>query len=644
MLVLRVIQLIQELGASGTLIPCDTRLNKSIIAQFKDRNPEDTISTADVQFLLKSYKERWISVIDTEDDYTLNCQGVNQIWICFAQELAEYTKKHLYQILIPSITNFKDFNNLTFLTETTRMENFYVGHGGKTLYRKRGFCEHLLNNGLRLSTYRDISNTKLNLVTIDELSRLKSCKQTNGEFKIGSEVFVNFWDFMNRKVFPHLLDKGEMPFELVPRLLGLVEKYYILKFSGAEYATFKKAAKDFFKLVSHGDLNNINYFYGQHISFQSRDYYLLDFLIAINMSRGYDLDNLLEALLLWLYRMHPALKSSLGVLEFVYSSLPDHQSSSSSSSQPVASSSLPYNDHLHQCYCLIVSLMTTAFEMWPFIGGTISLWDQDNYVFPEAKEIYHYFLPALTENREHDLEGNYLLVKERFFAPAPVRKGILSWISHFYSTTMWYEYVGQGRLDKLDIFWYEPELMLHALLHFKPTSPVITPYINHFLDDLVQTYAQNCSDLLKRFRVNILFTNLLKKFDPQDKASLRILLQLYDLTRARTIFLDNCVNHIGNRLIHINLNQPGRSVLFYAFVSRADNSKVTISMTGLKLVSSIIDAFKEALHSPNLSLNESSRQLMFEYLRGLGRPILTVGELEAARNSAVCLDYLGAPT
>ncbi|MBL7480630.1 hypothetical protein [Legionella bononiensis] len=643
MLVFRVIQLTQELGASGTLIPCDTRLNQSIIAQFKNREQAATISPADVQFLLKSYKERWNSVIDTEDDYTLNCQGINQIWISFAQELAEFTGMHLYQVLIPSITNLKDFNNLTFLTETTRMENFYVGHGGKTLYRKRGFCEHLLNNGLRLSTYRDISNTKLNLVTIDELSRLKSCKQTNGDFKIGSEVFVNFWDFMNRKVFPHLLDRGEMPFELLPRLLSLVEHYFNLKCAGADYAIFKKAAKEFFKLVSHGDLNNINYFYGQHISFQSRDYYLLDFLIAINMSRSYDLDNLLNALLLWLYSINPALKSCLGALKSVYSSLPDQQSSSSSS-QTVASSSVPYNEQLHQCYCLIVSLMTTAFEMWPFTGGTISLWDLNNYVFPQAKEIYQYFLPALSENREHDLEDIYLLVKEQFFAPVPVKMGIFSWISHFYSTTRWYECVGQGRLDKLDIFWYEPELLLHALLHFKPTSSVITPHINQFLDDLVQTYAQNCNDLLKRFRVNILFTHLLKKFDPQDKASLRMLLELYDLTKTRIIFLDNCANYIGNRLIQINLNQPGRSLLFYAFVSRADNSKVTISMTGLKLVSSIIDAFKEALHSPSLSLSEISRQSMFSYLRNLGRPILTVGELEVARNSAVCLDYLGSPT
>ncbi|RUR17938.1 hypothetical protein ELY21_09340 [Legionella sp. km535] len=644
LLVLRVIQLIQELESSGPLIPCDIKLHQSLSARFKDSDPMDVLSSADVQFLLESYKARWKSVMDTEDDYTLNSQGINQVWIKFAQELAEENKKHLFQILIPFITNDKDFNNLTCLTETTRMDNFYVGHGGHTLYRKRGFCEHLLKNGFMLSTYRDLSNVKLHLVTVDELSRLKSCKQTNGEFKIGSEVFVNFWDFLNRKVFPRLLDNGELPMELLPRLLRLVEQYHTFKNASADYTNFKRSANEFFRLLAQGDLHNINCFYGQQISFQSKDYYLLDFLIAINMSRSYDLDQLLHTLLLWLYNINPALKSSLAILESVYNSITSLASSSSSSGQSV---SIPSEDHhqpLKHCYRLIVSLMTSAFEMWPLTERTISLWDLNNDVFPEAMEIYNCFLPALNENREQDLEAIYLFVKQHYFAPAPVKMGFFSWISGFYSTTRWYEHVRQETLNRLGVYWHEPELILHALLRFKPTSSVITPHINLFLDELLHTYAQTGSDLLKRFRVNIFFTRLLKKFDAEDKTDLIRLLQLYDLGKTSTVFLDNCAHHIGNRLNQINLSQPGHPQLFYSFVCRADKSKVSISMTGLKQVSCIIDAFKEASSSPSLKLTESSRQSMLSYLRNLARPILTVGELEVASNSSQCLDYLGAPT
>jgi hypothetical protein len=641
MLVKNILLFIEQLDTFAPLQPYDSSLRSSLFNRFHYQNADKLIDHRDVEFIENCYKERAKKTLDTVTDCLLNSDDINQLWIKFAEEIAVFAQKKYYQILFPNITNTIDFNNHTPLEETARPVNFYLGHGGKTLYRKRGLCEHLIKNEFMLSTYRDFPQSKLSALTVEELTRLKFCTRTNSYFMINDESFTSFWDFLEKKSFPRLKERGKIPLYLLPHFLSLIEQYYKSKTAQADYDLFKKAATIFFDLLSTGKLVNINYFYGLRIFYQDREYYLLDFLIAINKSQHYELDDVFNSLLIWLYQINPALKSTLPVLDSVYASLDAHGSSASTSSCLLTSTP---NDKLHQCYALIVSLLTTSFEIWPFTAGTISLWDRKNRVFPEAVVIFQYFFYALNQNRSEDLLTIYSEIYETYFNPAPLELDLFSWLTQIHSITRWYQLVGQGKLSKIDVHWYEPELLLHSLLHFKPSSKCVSTYINLFLDELVHTYSQSSNDLLKRFRVNILFTDLLKKMDQSDKTNLKILLQLYPLEEASSKFLDNCAQHIGSRLASLSVNHPGGALHFYTVVQKPKSSTLVLSSSEFHQVSGIIDAFKVALGSPTIKIAPKLLEQMVTFLRSLSRPILTVGEIEGAQNSAQVADYLCSPT
>ena len=223
MLVLNALIFISDLKGIKNLIPCDVVFYNRFVKRFAYRDPLETLNDYDVQFLIDCFKSRGKQIaVGFENDYMLNTGPANQKWIQLAKELAFLTVKNYVQILFPGITNTVDFNNLSLLTETERPENFYLGHNKKTLYRKRGLCELLIENRFILSTRRDASSNKLSAMSVDELTRLQSCKQVNGNFSIADVPFANFWDFLQKKVFTQLQSKGEMPVDLLPHLLALI--------------------------------------------------------------------------------------------------------------------------------------------------------------------------------------------------------------------------------------------------------------------------------------------------------------------------------------------------------------------------------------------------------------------------------------
>ncbi|WP_277619306.1 hypothetical protein [Legionella norrlandica] len=322
MLVEQIHRFISELKESKELSPSDEKFTVILLERFMLRADQDPLTSDDIQFVLKCFKERAAQIIDDDnDDYLLNPSTVNQIWVSFAHEIAPFTGKNYLQILLPCITNQVDFNNLTPLTETAHLENFYLGYDKKTLYRKRGLCEHLLGNKLELSTCRKLHFRKLEQVTIEELARLSRSKQQNANFSINEEKFDNFWDFLQKKVFPNLQTKGKFPLKILPQLLLLIESYYCSKDSGADIKLFKNKVQNFFKLLYQYELADINFLYGVKIPYQEREIYLLELFISIYRAKAYDVDEELKAMAGWLYQINPALKAINKELSSFYNEL-----------------------------------------------------------------------------------------------------------------------------------------------------------------------------------------------------------------------------------------------------------------------------------------------------------------------------------
>lgn len=187
MLVFRVIQFIHELKKCSQT-PYDKKFCDLFEKKFASKNRRKKLDADELHFITNQFEERAQKVMDTDLDYTFNSSGINQFWISLAKDLSPWVKQSYVKILFPSIVNVKDFNNGTPLTATENTYNFYIGFDGKTLFRKRGFCEHLIKKEYRLSTYRTVptdlkrrlyaaTERKLSAVTITELARIKRCSQ-----------------------------------------------------------------------------------------------------------------------------------------------------------------------------------------------------------------------------------------------------------------------------------------------------------------------------------------------------------------------------------------------------------------------------------------------------------------------------------
>ncbi len=658
MLVKQVLLFIEQLNKLSPLISCDSELSASLSNRFITQDSDKLLDPDDIEFILNCYKRRFLDTVDTENDCLLNAYETNQLWSGFAQDLAADTGKAYYQILFPPILNEADPNDQSNLAETTRPVNFYLGNDGKTLYRKRSLCEHLIKNHFKLSIYRDLpdrdstviassstdsSKTRryLSYLTIDELTRLKFCTRVNSQFTIGDEGFDCFWDFLEKKSFPRLKEQGEMPLQLLPHLLSLIEQYYLLKSSQSDYPVFKKAVTDFLNLFLTENWKDINHFYGEKVVYQGQEHYLLDLLITINQSNEFELDETLNAIATWLYRFNGALKSSLPILTALYTPLVSPAPVCSSSSQDLIAVQTT-NDKLHQCFALILSLLTTSFDGWSLSRRAISLWDRRNKVFYEGAEIFKLFLPALNDNNEKALLVIYSEVLDKYFQPdsskgSPSKGSPLAWLTENSNMTRWYQRVGQGELSKMNVNWHEPEILLQTLLFFKPSSEEIQPKIKIFLDHLIQTCSQVKNDLLMRFRINCLLADLIKEMGHADIANLNILLQLYDIKGARFNFLDNCTYYIRSRLEQI----ADGSLHFDATVTITQSAKST---PGFSQVSDILHNFKTSLSSSVGKIKLGLYEQLVRCLRDLSRPILTEEDKEIAEESARIFDYLASPT
>lgn len=638
MFVQHILVFIERLKSSGKLIACDAEYLKKFTNRFISRNPEDKLNRDDLQFILQCFRSRWFNVMDDpENDYTLNSGGANPYWIQLARDIESFAKINHIQIVLPTVTNTMDFNNCTPLTETTHFENFFLSSNRKILYRKRGLCEHLLDNGFILSTCRNLYTKKeVSSLTVDELTRLQSCEQANGQFTIEDDQFYNFWDFLRRKVFSCLQLRGEMPVEVLPLFLRLIETYFHLKTAGADFNEFKNAKKSFFNALSKTNLNNLNYFYGTRITYKGEQMYLLDFLIAINKADFYTLDDQFIVLARMLYHFNPVLKASCRELRPIYSDISE-LSIDSSSKVP------EYESRKRDCFKFLVSFFTANFELFPFTGQSIELWDRQNTVFSEAANIFKLFLPDLLTNNMERVLLTYNKVKSGALL-SQRDSGMFSWLGQLNETKDWFSAVQKGDFSRFNAYWFEPELLLHVLVRFRANNSSYRELINKFLDELIHTYAQNNNDLLKELRINIFFSRFIQLLPPQDRRSLIILLQLYDLPLAKSSFLNNCIYYIGSRLAeHSAIRIPGPAS-FFGSIRKVDESRLKISYSGINGLSAIIDSFKESLHSHELKITESVLDTMWNYLRNLTRPILSIVEVDEARSSVQQLDSLAAPT
>ncbi len=625
MLVQKIVDFYTELGKEKVLINCDKGLLKSIIERFSGKKTTEELSNDDWQFLRECYNARWQNVKRTIEDYTLSASSVNQKWVNLAKVIAAELDISYLSILFYDVTNTHDPADGSWLTETTKLTNFYLNDENQ-LCRKRVLYDRMKEQNYMLCS-TDITGKILKIVTIAELHHLQRCKQESGKFSIlypsKTEEFDSFWDFLTKESFPRLTFGGGMPIGLLPHLIEVIEDYYtFLKAKDDSFHLFKDVFQRFVARLYQYPLSNVNYLYGQKVRYKEKDQYLLDVFIAIFQANTFTIDEEIMALTSCLFKYSPILKANSNELRELYSSR----------HAPADNTNAKYFAY-ERCCSIYISLFATEFKMWTS-GQSISCWDIVNTIPSELGDIYK-LLHALFNKAEPDFIATYDEIINEYVVPKSNSNGFFSQcmklITRNKATATWLDLVEHKNLAQLGSYWFEPPIILYALLAYNKAESKNQKLIDSFLDELIHTYSQDKPAFAKALRVNILFSKFLSSLEECTRRHLIIWLTLTEpdteTEAAKIRFNEHCTSYIVRRITSMGYRPPSDAADHYTEAVDKD---------------SVIDVYNKL----NLKHLESNAQKNIQnYFSDLHYPILTADQLREIEDELrVTVDPIGAYT
>jgi hypothetical protein len=608
----------------------DTEIYTALNDYFRIKDDCVALTHDDRDFLLSQFRIRSSLIKYTDDDYTLSADGVNAHWTQLAKDLASDENIDYIKILFSDVVNTVDFISKIELKDTINTDSLYWGDGHRTLYRKRDLCRHLLDNGLLLSTYRSADKKELSPLSVEELTRLNRCKRSiKSQFSVNNEAFSSFWDFLQKKVFPKLNKSNNIPLDLIPYLVLLIQRYHVLKTTGQSFELFIKEWNAFLGFLYKSELKYVNQFYGVHFENNGRTYYPLDFLIILCKAQTFTIDDDLSVLHSWLVSLYPVFTDKKPSLSAI------------SLAKPVTS--LTNDELLYSCKLLLVSLFVWDFRGYPWEKRTISVLDKTNNVVPQVAALLSRFQNSMDNDEIDALPSIFKEVMKDTIEPYDGSSLMTCLFATSISPNCWFEHAKAGTFSTQGLYWYDPKLLIHTLVCFRAMDARVSCAVNVFLDALINTYCQNVSELNRQIRVNILFFELVKEIkESTDLKALLLSLELRGTEVYHSHFLTNCAYHVGNRLHEIDVINPMTSTGFFSCFRKME--RVRLEVTELVNVGDVIKKYKKNIHQPTLKLKAEHLEQLMRYLQRLSAPIVTHSEAVEAERSVQVGDPFGAPT
>jgi hypothetical protein len=621
MLVQHIVNFYNSLNSERALSQLDHDLLLQIREHFFSKAPDANLTKEDIQFLFKIYRERRDKTRrDPHQNYTLAANKVVEEWIRLSKDIATELKIPYLSILFYDLENtregtlfpyMKDPADGSDLAQTTTLTNFYEGEYN-LLYRKRVFYDRMYQNAYTLCTTKNKSGKELRVITVAELSYLKSCQQNIGAFSIESstsattEHFTSFWDFMVKKVFPRLTRSGgRISDKVLSDLVELVECYYHSKQNNLEFEEFKKAVSSFFERLYLYPLLKINCLYGQKVRYKNQPHYLLDVFISILDANEFIIEHEMEVLSQFLFNYNPNIKINTIELKPLYVQLKDQIKA--------------YN----QCCSLFISLYVYSFKTF-FSGKSVDEWDIENTIPKELYSIHSALKWYLTNNNINYIKAFNDLSSE---IAKNLEPNFFSRLTQNKFTIRWCQAVKAKQLDVIHGHWFDPEVILPVLNKYKIKGIEHQNRMNTFLDNVIQTlYNKKATSFKKNFRINVLLSQFLSKIEPQDKNNLLKLLGSFNVEEAKVHFLSNCEIYINKRLKSMGYIKPPLSSsgfsLYFIPVTPIDTS------TNAKFQSTKINALVEQFKKLSFShLKQSAVTDIQVYLGTLSYPILSLKKI-----------------
>ncbi|KTC85097.1 hypothetical protein [Legionella brunensis] len=290
-------------------------LNSTTSLSVAQRNPQDSLNEYELQWIQEIFAQRWQEIADKAEDYTFDPRENNAPWVSMAKDLAIDLKKPYLLILMPVLTNKSDPEMFYRLEQDQDPRSIYLSDDN-TWHRIQGLFERLQQPSAVFSTY-DLKKVKPRALTLKEMFRIRSKKGAELAKEIDNETYVNFWDYVIRRIAPTWEKKGKCPEQLLPNLLEIIELYFDAKATNGNLKDFHEKLKILTRDLEACPLDDINHFYGIEIYGKQRNHYLVDILLDC-LNEAPDLEEKLADVARWLCRYDPTLVSKCKNLIPVY--------------------------------------------------------------------------------------------------------------------------------------------------------------------------------------------------------------------------------------------------------------------------------------------------------------------------------------
>ncbi|MGL5742531.1 MAG: hypothetical protein ACRCXC_08250 [Legionella sp.] len=214
-----------------------------------------------------------------------------------------------------------------------------------------------------------------------------------------------------------------------------------------------------------------------------------------------------------------------------------------------------------------------------------------------------------------------------------------TWLTLLKPTKQWLELVKSCRVSELGAYWFEPELLFTALFLFNTNNQSVKKSINLFLDELIHTYSQDKNDLMKQFRVNILFTEFINKLSEHHRINLLRLIKLCDPKIAKQTFLETCTKHINYRVSQL-FPEESASLQFFPTPRKLNTRKLFKLPDSAKSIAKMVTEFKKQV--PSLDIEPKTAEKIGAYLMKISESILS--QTQKTKSGSRVSDYLGLST
>lgn len=282
--------------------------------------PDALLSVAQTNLLLSILADRWLKIQDTSLDPLIRSSKITDHWIALAHVLATDTNTLYLHLLMPSVTNTIDPNVFKKITDHDSPRDFILADDGVTLIGLAGLFDlaRKSNDFFTYDHYQKHKKYSPRALTLKELLRLRTKIGTTSLDPL-TEPSTDVWNHFFHEILPTRQSRGEVPKQLLPGLLELIELYF--KEGENTPSLFSKGFVSWAKLLQDCSRDDLYCLYGQSLPLEDRSCYLLDVLLNCLQGNYQNLQPQIIALANWMFTQDESFIITIPPLEALYATL-----------------------------------------------------------------------------------------------------------------------------------------------------------------------------------------------------------------------------------------------------------------------------------------------------------------------------------